>query len=64
MAYQDRDALTVVKLKIEIQDNWDNILPEIQDIWDNILPQYIKKLATCLPTLLEKIRLKGKLLGK
>ncbi|KAG7156172.1 Transposable element Tc3 transposase-like 3, partial [Homarus americanus] len=50
----DRDASTVAKLKIEIQD-----------IWDNIIPQHVEKLARCIPQRLEKvIKLRGKSLGK
>ena len=51
---QDRDVSTVARLKIEIQD-----------IWDNIIPQHIQNLSRCIPTHLEEvIKLKGKSLGK
>ena len=51
---QDRDASTVAKLKIEIQD-----------IWDTIIPNHVEKLARSIPARLEKvIKLKGKSLGK
>lgn len=51
---QDRDVSTVARLKIEIQD-----------IWDNIIPQHVQNLSRCIPARLEKvIKLKGKSLGK
>ena len=51
---QDHDASTIARLK-----------NEIQNIWDNIIPQHIEKLAAYIPAHLEKvIKFKGRLLGK